>query len=146
MCNRTINIQVTHNHNILTEEKWKKEDQIKKNNLNNTKLINNIGGEIKFTLELHPFLQIKLLEKIEVYDVEIYEYCNFLTKTQIIHNSIEQDADLVIMLYQEEENTKNKIVDIIISKHRNGPVGSFQLFFHKNTCKFSNLKNNEIIL
>ncbi len=78
--------------------------------------------------------------------MEIYEYCNFLTQTQIVHNSIEQDADLVLMLYQEEKNIKNKIVDIIISKHRNGPVGSFQLLFHKNTCKFSNLQNTQFII
>lgn len=76
----------------------------------------------------------------------MYEHCNFLTDTQIVHNSIEQDADLVLMLYQEEENKKNKIVDIIISKHRNGPVGSFQLLFHKNNCKFSDLQNDQLLI
>nr|AYR05795.1 replication helicase subunit [Lithothamnion sp.] len=145
-CINAININITHNHKILTEEDWKKEDQVKKYNLHSTKILRYIGEGIQSILELNPLYQIKLLGKTNVYDIEIYEHCNFLTETQILHNSIEQDADLVLMLYQEEENRKNKIVDIIISKHRNGPVGSFQLLFHKNTCKFSNIQNDELII
>lgn len=145
-CSNAIDISITHNHRILTEENWKKEDQVKKYNFHSTKILQYTGKKRQPILELNPLHKIKLLGKAHVYDIEIHEYCNFLTETQIVHNSIEQDADLVLMLYQEEENKKNKIVDIIISKHRNGAVGSFQLLFHKNTCKFSNLQNHQVII
>ncbi|CQR69994.1 Replicative DNA helicase [Sporomusa ovata DSM 2662] len=55
--------------------------------------------------------------------------------------SLEQDADIVAFLYREdyyEPETENKnITDVIIAKHRNGPVDSVQLFFHKQFTKFS---------
>ncbi len=60
--------------------------------------------------------------------------------------SIEQDADVVLFIYREDrykENTPNKnIAEIIIAKHRNGPVGSIRLFFNENTTSFSDLAQN----
>lgn len=57
--------------------------------------------------------------------------------------SLEQDADIVIFLYREDyynTETENKnITDVIIAKHRNGPVDSIQLFFHKQFTKFADL-------
>ena len=57
--------------------------------------------------------------------------------------SLEQDADIVMFLYREDyydPDTENKnITDIIIAKHRNGPVDTVQLFFHKQFTKFSDL-------
>lgn len=57
--------------------------------------------------------------------------------------SLEQDADIVAFLYREdyyEPETEHKnITDVIIAKHRNGPVDSIQLFFHKQFTKFSDL-------
>ena len=54
--------------------------------------------------------------------------------------SLEQDADIVSFLYREDyynPETENKnITDIIIAKHRNGPVDTVQLFFHKQFTKF----------
>lgn len=57
--------------------------------------------------------------------------------------SLEQDADIVAFLYREDyydPETENKnITDVIVAKHRNGPVDSVQLFFHKQFTKFSDL-------
>ena len=57
--------------------------------------------------------------------------------------SLEQDADIVSFLYREDyynPETENKnITDIIIAKHRNGPVDTVQLFFHKQVTKFCDL-------
>lgn len=60
--------------------------------------------------------------------------------------SIEQDADLVLMLYKNiYHNTtsvnikKNQIVDIIIAKQRNGPTGTIKLKFNEQQTKFINL-------
>ncbi|MDD2766309.1 MAG: replicative DNA helicase [Candidatus Moranbacteria bacterium] len=58
--------------------------------------------------------------------------------------SIEQDADVVLFLYREDRvkpDTPNKnIADIIIAKHRNGPVGKVQLFFDDNSAAFRSLE------
>jgi len=57
--------------------------------------------------------------------------------------SLEQDADIVMFLYREDyydPDTENKnITDVIIAKHRNGPVDTVQLFFHKQFTKFADL-------
>jgi replicative DNA helicase len=61
--------------------------------------------------------------------------------------SIEQDADIVMFIYREEyyepENLekKNK-AEIIVAKHRNGPVGSVELLFQNNITKFKNPANS----
>jgi replicative DNA helicase len=56
--------------------------------------------------------------------------------------SLEQDADIVMFIYRpevyEEDPTKQNLAEIIIAKHRNGPVGSVQLVFRKNLAKFEN--------
>jgi replicative DNA helicase len=58
--------------------------------------------------------------------------------------SLEQDADVVLLIYREDayrEDTPRKgISDIIIAKHRNGPVGRVELFFDKQRASFRNLE------
>ncbi|HEY9853726.1 MAG TPA: replicative DNA helicase [Leptolyngbyaceae cyanobacterium] len=57
--------------------------------------------------------------------------------------SIEQDADVVIMLYRDEyynENTPDRgIAEVIITKHRNGPTGTVKLLFDPQFTRFLNL-------
>ena len=68
--------------------------------------------------------------------------------------SIEQDADLVLMLYQNKLQNLNQtdfsgniktdnIVEIILAKHRNGPIGSIKLKFDEQHTKFYNLEMEE---
>lgn len=58
--------------------------------------------------------------------------------------SIEQDADVVVFIYREDKVKKNSsrpnIADIIISKHRNGPLGKIELFFDESHTSFKNLE------
>ncbi|NCA93719.1 MAG: replicative DNA helicase, partial [Sphingobacteriia bacterium] len=58
--------------------------------------------------------------------------------------SIEQDADVVMMLYREDRekpDTPNKqIVDVIVAKHRNGPLGKASLYFEEQSTTFKNLE------
>lgn len=57
--------------------------------------------------------------------------------------SLEQDADVVLFIYREDrynpESANKNIAEIIIAKHRNGPVGSVKLYFNENTVSFSDL-------
>jgi replicative DNA helicase len=58
--------------------------------------------------------------------------------------SIEQDADIVMFIYREEkydENSDKKgIVELIVAKHRNGPVDSINLRFVEQTARFADLE------
>ncbi|MBN6890068.1 replicative DNA helicase [Cytobacillus horneckiae] len=58
--------------------------------------------------------------------------------------SIEQDADIVAFLYRDDyydkESEDKNIIEIIIAKQRNGPVGTVQLAFVKEYNKFVNLE------
>ena len=80
-----------------------------------------------------------------VYDCWLPLTNNFIGNGYVLHNSIEQDADLVLMIYREKyynnENDKNDITDIIIAKHRNGPVGTINLVFNSSTANFDNIVN-----
>ncbi len=59
--------------------------------------------------------------------------------------SLEQDADIVMFLYREDyydKETKDKnITEVIVAKHRNGPVDTVKLFFKKKFTRFDNLSN-----
>lgn len=57
--------------------------------------------------------------------------------------SIEQDADLIIMLYRDEyynpDTPDRGVAEIIVAKHRNGPVGTVKLLFEPQFTRFRNL-------
>lgn len=57
---------------------------------------------------------------------------------------IEQDADLIAFLYRDDyydkESEAENIIEIILAKHRNGPVGTVELAFIKEYNKFVNLE------
>jgi replicative DNA helicase len=55
--------------------------------------------------------------------------------------SIEQDADLVLMLHKTNKHNLDETIlltDLIIAKQRNGPTGSIQLLFDKKRTKYIN--------
>ena len=60
--------------------------------------------------------------------------------------SIEQDADVVLFIYREDRVKKNSerpnIADIIIAKHRNGPIGKIELYFNESQVSFKNLEKH----
>lgn len=61
--------------------------------------------------------------------------------------SIEQDADLIIMLYRDSyynpDSPDRDIAEVIITKHRNGPTGTVKLLFKPELTKFLNLANKQ---
>ncbi len=63
--------------------------------------------------------------------------------------SIEQDADIVSFIYRDEyynpETTERPgIAEIIVSKHRNGPTGTVDLFFQEEFATFRNLQKTNL--
>jgi replicative DNA helicase len=60
--------------------------------------------------------------------------------------SIEQDADLVMMLYRDEyynpDTPDRGVAEVIVTKHRNGPTGAIKLLFQAGQTRFVNLQQN----
>ncbi|EFH90505.1 replicative DNA helicase [Ktedonobacter racemifer] len=58
--------------------------------------------------------------------------------------SIEQDSDIVMFIYRDEvynpDTERKNIADIIVAKHRNGPVGEVSLFFKASQTRFADLE------
>jgi replicative DNA helicase len=57
--------------------------------------------------------------------------------------SIEQDSDVVMFIYREsyydKQTERENVTDILIKKHRNGPTGDVELYFHPEQRRFTNL-------
>ena len=132
---------LTSNHRILSKNGWIRASQIEKH------------IEIYCLLETtnknrfkHNYCKIKNITYQgikEVYDKTIVGFHNYLSKDIVLHNSIEQDADIVIMLYRDEyykeSPSEEQITEIIVAKHRNGPIGTAKLLFKPSVTSFVNL-------
>lgn len=60
--------------------------------------------------------------------------------------AIEQDADVVMLLYREDYydvDDNPNVAKVILAKHRNGPTGLMELFFHKQCTTFKDLSHDE---
>ena len=76
-----------------------------------------------------------------VYDLTVPDTACWLADGIVSHNSgaLEQDADIVIMLWRDREETPSgapRLINGSIAKNRNGPTGGFQLLFESEQAKF----------
>jgi replicative DNA helicase len=80
----------------------------------------------------------------DVFDLTVPGPANWLADGIVQHNSgaIEQDADIILLIYREEvydkNTTKKGIAEIDIAKHRNGEIGTFLLTFQGMYSRFAN--------
>ena len=133
---------LTSNHRILSKKGWIRAFQIEE------------GSEIYCLVKTknmvanfnHGYFKVKKIfyQGIkQVYDKTIPGFHNYLTDNVILHNSIEQDADIVIMLYREDYYgdtvAEEQITELIVAKHRNGSIGTAKLLFRPSTTSFKNL-------
>ena len=69
----------------------------------------------------------------DVYDATVLNGHNFIADGVAVHNSIEQDADMVVLLHREElyerESPRAGEADFIVAKHRNGPTATITVAF-----------------
>lgn len=78
-----------------------------------------------------------------VFDATVEGTHNFVANGMVVHNSIEQDADVVMFIYRDEhynpESSDVGVAEIIVAKHRNGPTGTRKLAFIGTYTKFANM-------
>ena len=92
--------------------------------------------------------RIELDGEEEVFDLTVPGLHNFVAEDIIVHNSIEQDADVVMFIYRDdyynkETSEKPGIAELIVAKHRNGAVGAVDLAFMPHFTTFSDLARGE---
>ena len=92
--------------------------------------------------------RIELNGEEEVFDLTVPGLHNFVAEDIIVHNSIEQDADVVMFIYRDdyynkETSEKPGIAELIVAKHRNGAVGAVDLAFMPHFTTFSDLARGE---
>ena len=76
----------------------------------------------------------------EVYDATVLDCHNFVADGIAVHNSIEQDADVVILLHRDRsEPEREGEADVIVAKHRNGPTKDIVLAFQGHYSRFANM-------
>ena len=80
----------------------------------------------------------------EVFDLTVPGAHNFVAGDFIVHNSIEQDADVVAFIFREEiykpdDPQLQGKAELIIAKQRNGPTGKVNLAFLKNLTRFESM-------
>jgi replicative DNA helicase len=76
----------------------------------------------------------------EVFDATVLGSHNFVADGVAVHNSIEQDADMVVLLHREElyerESPRAGEADFIVAKHRNGPTATITVAFQGHYSRF----------
>ncbi|MFI9640403.1 replicative DNA helicase [Micromonospora sp. NPDC051925] len=85
-------------------------------------------------------ISIESLGEQEVYDATVLGTHNFIANGIATHNSIEQDADVVILLhrddYYDKESPRAGEADFIVAKHRNGPTDSITVAAQLHLSRF----------
>ncbi len=88
-------------------------------------------------------VSIVALGEESVFDGTVEPTHNFVANGITSENSLEQDADVVIFLYRDElynrDSPDRGTAEVIVAKHRNGPVGITQLAFLENYTRFANM-------
>ncbi len=83
---------------------------------------------------------IEPLGEQDVYDATVMGTHNFIANGIATHNSIEQDADMVLLLHREDayekESPRAGEADFIVAKHRNGPTATITVAFQGHYSRF----------
>ena len=98
--------------------------------------------EVLATNDVHwdTIASIEPAGEVEVYDATVLGVHNFVANGMAIHNSLEQDADMVVLLHRddvyEKESTRPGEADLIVAKHRNGPTRDITVAFQGHYSRF----------
>jgi replicative DNA helicase len=89
-------------------------------------------------------IEITPLGEKQVFDATVLDTHNFIANGIAVHNSIEQDADMVILLHREDayekESPRAGEADLIVAKHRNGPTDTITVAFQGHYSRFVDMQ------
>ena len=88
-------------------------------------------------------VEVQSIGEQEVFDATVDSTHNFVADGVILHNSIEQDADMVILLHRpdafERDDPRAGEADLILAKHRNGPTSTITVAHQLHYSRFADL-------
>ncbi len=141
-------IRATANHKFLTPRGWKRLDT-----LSVGERLAQSPSDADFGAQALAWDSVAAIEPdgvADVYDLTVPGPHNFVANGLLVHNSIEQDADVVMFIYRDEvyneETERPNQADVIVAKHRNGPTGTVSLYFRKERTQFTNMAKKSIDL
>ena len=161
-------LRATANHKFLSESGWRRLDELRageriaaldenalRTGVPESDSTHGTSGNLQFRTAVHSathaggvrwdqVVSIQAGGVADVYDLTVPVYHNFAANDLIVHNSIEQDADVVIFVYREdyynEETEQQNIADLMVAKHRHGTTGTVSLYFRKELTQFRDLE------
>lgn len=144
-------IRATGNHPFLAFDGWKRLDALETSERIALPSTNELQQLAASDVYWDQIVSIEPDGVEKVYDLTVPRLHNFVANDIIVHNSIEQDADIVAFIYRDEyynpETTERPgIAEISVAKHRNGPTGIIDLFWHSELATFKNLQRQEVNL
>ncbi|MEI8300512.1 MAG: replicative DNA helicase [Chlamydiota bacterium] len=158
-------IQASANHPFLTSDGWIKLEKLKQGdkiaipshciNTSSTHALSYSSHDratqpqvqtltsLLSTCEIYwdEILSITELSMVDVYDATVETVHNFVANGIVVHNSIEQDSDIIIFLLRREyydPYDKPGHAEIIVAKNRHGQIGSVDMTYRKEFTQFAN--------
>jgi replicative DNA helicase len=137
-------IKASANHPFYKLEGWTRLDQLKAGDrIALQKFLNDksLGLLAESDIYWDEIASITEIGTEDVYDATVPGVHNFVANDFIVHNSLEQDADIVMMLFRRDyydKYDKPGLAEVIVSKNRHGGVGDVQLAFRKEIGQFNN--------
>nr|YP_010851697.1 Replication helicase subunit [Echinothamnion hystrix]WGH14496.1 Replication helicase subunit [Echinothamnion hystrix] len=134
-------VLLTHNHKYLSQHLW-----IETNGILLSTTINTTKKNKKNIIYKQYINTIFFHIYSKSYDLNQNQYFNIISQTIITHNSIEQDADIILILYEKEEIISNinvdnkKMINLKICKNRNGNTGGCKLYFIPQISTFKDIR------
>ncbi|MBW3577300.1 MAG: replicative DNA helicase [Actinobacteria bacterium] len=149
-CGRSVD--ATANHPFLAADGWRRLDDIR---VGQPLAVPRAAPERAHGLQIassdvvwDEVADIQVVGEREVFDATVPGTHNFVAEGIVAHNSIEQDSDVVGFIYRDQvydpDSPDRGIAELIISKHRNGPIGVVKLAFLDHLTKFANLARTSV--
>ncbi|MDQ6837945.1 MAG: replicative DNA helicase [Actinomycetota bacterium] len=130
-----LEVEATANHRFRTLDGWNQLDQLGPGEQLATPADSNVYWD--------RIAAIAPVGSMPTFDATVEGTHNFVANGIIAHNSLEQDADVVMFLYRDEiydaESADRGTAEVIVSKHRNGPTGTMKLAFLDHYTRFANM-------
>ena len=130
-----LTIRATANHPFYTLQGWRRLDQLE----SGVELAVLVDGRIVWD----QLAEITSAGQEACYDLTVRDTHCFFGNSMLVHNSLEQDADIVMFIYRDEVYAPDSVdrgtAEVIVAKHRNGPTGVARLAFLSHCTLFTSL-------
>ncbi|RDB31745.1 replicative DNA helicase [Candidatus Similichlamydia laticola] len=132
-------IRATANHRFLQQQGWSRLDAL------------SIGEQVACIRKGQEVVWDRIL-RIQpdgedfVFDLTVTPWHNFIANDFVVHNSIEQDADIILFLLRREyydPNDRPGSAEVIVAKNRYGITGQVELAYRARLAQFANLFRDE---